>query len=229
MDTPNPPVIAAVPVPNEVRRWNWGAFFLTWIWGIGNNVLVSFLVWLPFLGFIWPIVLGIKGGEWAWQKKRWESVAHFQRVQRIWAWVGFGVFLWVMSIMVGMIYFIVTHIPETKMYFENIQVIRTATAQDSFTGNVSGSDRFIQSQTTLPSAAIDIPGTPGVGSVPPPSIGTTPSPSLMPQTLKSPLTTPLSKVWDAWHNPLLDDNPNNAGATPWIRSFLPKRATKNIE
>jgi len=23
-------------MPAEIRRWNWGAFFLTWIWGVGN-------------------------------------------------------------------------------------------------------------------------------------------------------------------------------------------------
>lgn len=80
-------------VPPEARRWNWGAFFLTWIWGIGNNVLIAFLVWVPLLNLVMPIILGIKGGEWAWQKKRWDSVEHFQSVQRTWAWIGFGVFL----------------------------------------------------------------------------------------------------------------------------------------
>lgn len=96
-------------IPNEVRRWNWGAFFLTWIWGIGNNVLIAFLCFVPFLNVVMPIVLGIKGGEWAWQKKRWDSLEHFQRVQRIWAWVGFGVFLFLLlttiaafSFMVGL-------------------------------------------------------------------------------------------------------------------------------
>lgn len=78
-------------LPPEVRRWNWGAFLLTWIWGIGNNVMISFLCLVPILNLVMPIVLGIKGGEWAWQKKRWDSVEHFQRVQRTWAWVGFGV------------------------------------------------------------------------------------------------------------------------------------------
>jgi len=24
-------------VPDEIDRWNWGAFLLNWIWGIGNN------------------------------------------------------------------------------------------------------------------------------------------------------------------------------------------------
>ncbi|PIR21301.1 MAG: ribonuclease G [Deltaproteobacteria bacterium CG11_big_fil_rev_8_21_14_0_20_47_16] len=77
-------------IPPEARKWNWGAFFLTWIWGIGNNVLIAFLVFIPFMGFIMPIILGIKGSEWAWQNKRWESIEQFQRVQRTWAWIGFA-------------------------------------------------------------------------------------------------------------------------------------------
>ena len=30
-------------VPNEVKKWNWGDFWLTWIWGIGNKSYISFL------------------------------------------------------------------------------------------------------------------------------------------------------------------------------------------
>ena len=40
-------------VPSEIQRWNWGAFLLNWIWGIGNNVLLALLVFVPFFGFIW--------------------------------------------------------------------------------------------------------------------------------------------------------------------------------
>lgn len=98
--TPTPIITPPMPLPPEARRWNWGAFFLTWIWGIGNNVLISFLCLVPFLNLIMPIILGVKGGEWAWQKKRWDSVEHFQRVQRIWAWVGFILFLLSIAIMV---------------------------------------------------------------------------------------------------------------------------------
>lgn len=112
----------AADIPPEARRWNWGAFFLTWIWGIGNNVLISFLVWVPFLGFIWPIVLGVKGGEWAWQKKRWKSVEQFQRVQRIWAWVGFALFLWIAATLAGLVFFIFAHLPEAQVYFESIRI-----------------------------------------------------------------------------------------------------------
>ena len=43
------------------------------------------LAFIPYIGFIVSIVLGVKGREWAWQNKRWESVEHFNRVQRKWS------------------------------------------------------------------------------------------------------------------------------------------------
>jgi len=98
-----PASIAAKPIPPEIRRWNWGAFLLNWIWGIGNNTFIALLTFIPVFGLIMPFVLGAKGNAWAWRNGRWESLEHFRRVQRRWAiwgaiiWVGafalFGVLL----------------------------------------------------------------------------------------------------------------------------------------
>lgn len=71
-------------VPDEIRGWNWGAFFLNWIWGIGNHTYVAFLMFVPFVNMGMAFVLGAKGNEWAWRNKRWDSVDHFKRVQRKW-------------------------------------------------------------------------------------------------------------------------------------------------
>ena len=54
-------------VPEEIRGWNWGAFLLHWMWGIGNNVWIGLLAIIPYAGIIMAIVLGVKGTEWAWQ------------------------------------------------------------------------------------------------------------------------------------------------------------------
>jgi hypothetical protein len=71
-------------VPAEIDRWNWGAFFLNWIWGIGNNTFIALLVFVPFFGLVMPFVLGAKGSAWAWRNKRWDSVEEFKRIQRKW-------------------------------------------------------------------------------------------------------------------------------------------------
>jgi len=79
-------------VPKELGEWNWGGFLLTWIWGIGNNVWWSFLVFVPYLGFmVMPWVLAFKGNQWAWQSKRWDSIEHFKRVQHTWTMWGLGI------------------------------------------------------------------------------------------------------------------------------------------
>ena len=83
-------------VPPEIRRWNWGAFLLNWIWGIGNDTYIALLSLIPLVNIVMPFVLGAKGSEWAWRNRRWRDVAHFKRVQRNWAIAGvafFGGFL----------------------------------------------------------------------------------------------------------------------------------------
>lgn len=79
-------------VPPEVRGWNWGAFMLTWIWGICNGTLISLLSLIPGIHLIMMFVLGAKGNEWAWRNKNWQSVEQFQRSQRKWA--VWGLTLW---------------------------------------------------------------------------------------------------------------------------------------
>jgi cytochrome oxidase complex assembly protein 1 len=81
-------------IPPEIKGWNWGAFFLNWIWGIGNQTYIALLALIPGFGFIWMFVLGAKGSAWAWRNGRWDSVEHFKRVQRKWAiW---GLIIWIL-------------------------------------------------------------------------------------------------------------------------------------
>ena len=88
-------------VPAEIQKWNWGAFWMNWIWGLGNKTYIALLCLIPLVGFVMIVVLGAKGSKWAWQKKRWDSVDHFQKIQKKWAWWGLAVFLilFVMSIL----------------------------------------------------------------------------------------------------------------------------------
>ncbi len=81
-------------VPEEVKGWSWAGFSLTWIWGVFNSVLISLLVLIPFPLFTlaWAIVLGIKGNEWAWRNKKWDSVEHFKNAQRPWNIAGIVIF-----------------------------------------------------------------------------------------------------------------------------------------
>ncbi len=118
-DTPmTPPVTPVTPqqpqphyastysggVPNEIKGWNWGAFFFNWIWGACNGVywpLVLIVVnFIPYVGVLISlgccIALGINGNEWAWKAKSWSSIGEFKRVQHKWA----VAVLWVLGISV---------------------------------------------------------------------------------------------------------------------------------
>ncbi|PAY06608.1 hypothetical protein CK489_27400 [Bradyrhizobium sp. UFLA03-84] len=96
MSGPRVPPLDPRVVPPEIDRWNWGAFLLSWIWGVGNNTFIAFLTFVPFVGVVMSFMLGFKGSQWAWRNKRWDSVEHFKRVQRSWA--RWGAVLWIGSI-----------------------------------------------------------------------------------------------------------------------------------
>lgn len=103
-------------VPKEIDHWNWGAFFLNWIWGIGNNTLIALLTFVPFVGLVMPFVLGAKGSTWAWQNKRWNSIEEFKQVQRSWAKWGFIIFTAFVTLIAAMIFVIVTAVKNTEIY-----------------------------------------------------------------------------------------------------------------
>lgn len=91
-------------VPDVVaRKFNWGAFFLTFIWGIGNKSYITLLILLaaviPILPLGMCIWFGIMGNRWAWQNKEYSSVEEFQQIQKNWAIAG----LTIVSIMAAII------------------------------------------------------------------------------------------------------------------------------
>lgn len=75
-------------LPPGVAGWSWGAFLLSWVWAIGNRTWIGLLALIPWVGFIVAVVLGVKGREWAWRNREWESVEHFNRVQKQWSFWG---------------------------------------------------------------------------------------------------------------------------------------------
>lgn len=94
---------ASAIVPPEIKGWSWAAFLMNWIWTIGMQTWIGLiaLVPIPGLGLVMSIMLGMKGNEWAWQNRRWESVEQFKKVQRIWT--RWGVGLAIASVVIGMV------------------------------------------------------------------------------------------------------------------------------
>lgn len=84
--------------PQELAHWNWGAFFMGWIWALGMGNVISFLLCF-FLGVIGNIIVGVKGNEWSWSSRKFDSVEQFNSVQHTWA--VWGVVLFIISILIS--------------------------------------------------------------------------------------------------------------------------------
>ena len=116
------------PVPDIVaRKFNWGAFLLSWIWGLGNKTYITLLIFLvgfiPFIGIVlifgMQIWFGIKGNTWAWQNKRFQSVEHFHENQKKWAIAGVivGVIgLFIQTIIICSTFFVLKQDHSRSMY-----------------------------------------------------------------------------------------------------------------
>lgn len=83
-------------VPREVKRWNWGAFWLTWIWGLFNGVYISLLGLIPIINIFMSFYLGAKGNELAWRNRYWDREIDFLKTQKKWAIAGWvvGLLFW---------------------------------------------------------------------------------------------------------------------------------------
>lgn len=90
---------SGVSVPPNASGLCWGGFFLGWIWAVFNRSWLGLLGLIPVLSLPVALVLLFKGRDWAWRNKRWQSVEHFNEVQRKWSIAGIvvaviGGFLW---------------------------------------------------------------------------------------------------------------------------------------
>lgn len=106
-------------VPLEIQGgWNWGGCLLGWIWcfamrlplwgalALLSNLMSIFWGLFNLVNIILATVFGIKGNEWAWQNRRFESVEHFRKVQHIWMIWGFAITLFFIVFLVMSVLFV---------------------------------------------------------------------------------------------------------------------------
>jgi len=142
------------PIPPEIDRWNWGAFLLNWIWGIGNNTFIALLTLIPLVGFVMPFVLGAKGSAWAWRNGSWDSVEHFKRVQRLWAIWGSVVWIAGIVLFVGIFVGVFSLLRHSEAYqlgvsrLQNSPIAANLLGTPITTGYPSGSIRITGSSGT---------------------------------------------------------------------------------
>ncbi len=88
-----------------IKDFNWGAFFGTWLWGLFNSsykTLWMLLLGLTPAGFYYALVCGLKGNEWAYKGKKWESDEKFKKSQDIQT----IIFIILKVVILPMIYFV---------------------------------------------------------------------------------------------------------------------------
>ena len=106
-------------VPPEIKGWNWGAFLLNWVWGIGNSTYIALLMFVPFVNIVMLFVLGAKGNQWAWQNRIWTDVEHFKRTQRRWALSGLAIIF----IAIPLLLFSISSMLKGEAYKKSLEVI----------------------------------------------------------------------------------------------------------
>lgn len=88
--------------PKCLNSWNWGAFLLGWIWGIGNGVYWPLITLIPYIGQIASLIiifiLGANGSRYAWDKFN-GTAEEFDAKQK--SWTKAGVIVLVACILLG--------------------------------------------------------------------------------------------------------------------------------
>lgn len=103
------------PSEDDLKKFNWGAFLLNWIWGLNHKYPMALIALglgilsaIPLIGLIFTlgqigygIWLGINGNKIAWDSGRFSSVEEMHKCQQIWA--KWGVGLIVVACLCGLI------------------------------------------------------------------------------------------------------------------------------
>ncbi|MDR0922482.1 MAG: ribonuclease G [Lactobacillales bacterium] len=84
-------------------KWNWGAFGLTWIWGLGNGVFIMLLSFIPAANIIMAFIGALKGYEWLWETGKYQTVEEMKADQK--AWNTIGIIFFVLNV-VGVLFLI---------------------------------------------------------------------------------------------------------------------------
>lgn len=79
-------------IDKAIEKWNWGAFFCTWLWGLFHKtywpLLVIILNFIPYIGQVaslcLAVYLGMNGSKIAWNKGVYKDFESFKHAQRNW-------------------------------------------------------------------------------------------------------------------------------------------------
>lgn len=96
-------------IDKEIERWNWGAFFCSWLWGAFNGIywplFIILIAGIPYVGQVCSlclcVYLGLNGSKMAWRTGKYHSFERFKNAQKNWA---IGGIIWFALNILGYIY-----------------------------------------------------------------------------------------------------------------------------
>ena len=103
-------------IPPHLDKWNWGAFLLNWIWGIGNRTYIALLMFVPIVNLVIWFMLGFSGSRWAWKNQFWRDEEHFKSTQRKWSIAGVVVLFAFLALGAGIFYSITSVMKSSDVY-----------------------------------------------------------------------------------------------------------------
>lgn len=88
-------------IDKEIEKWNWGAFFCSWIWAAYHKIYwplaIIIVGCIPYLGQVsalaLSIYLGFTGSTKAWNSGRYSDFGSYKSAQKKWAIIGLIIFL----------------------------------------------------------------------------------------------------------------------------------------
>ena len=107
-----------IDIPEQIKRWNWGAFLLTPFWCIRHGVWQGLLLLIPLFGLIIPFMLGAKGNQKAWIKNSHEPVEAFLKRQKHWGFAGLAIWIVVLVTVLGSLSYSLNYSDGIKMGLE---------------------------------------------------------------------------------------------------------------
>lgn len=88
-------------IDKEIEKWNWGAFFCSWIWAAYHKIYwplaIIIVGCIPYLGqvsvLVLSVYLGFTGSAKAWNSGRYTDFESYKSAQKKWAAVGVLLFI----------------------------------------------------------------------------------------------------------------------------------------
>lgn len=96
-------------IDKEIEKWNWGAFFCSWLWGAFNGIywplFIILIAGIPYVGQVCSlclcVYLGLNGSKMAWRTGKYRNFEQFKNAQKNWA---IGGIIWFALNILGYIY-----------------------------------------------------------------------------------------------------------------------------